>query len=313
MYGNKPVDGIDYSHLKSVEDVQKEAADAVKGFIKSMKDMPEEMLCGKKLFKKARSCNAQMYLCGELAEGVQEFLPLKSGRFQRMTQINESSLQHQTELGKISDLEHEKKKKDSSKKKKEKDSSKSNSDFTKYIDFRAQSIKDILGAIRNVADLTFKELSSLSEFLIEFATFLEMVEKSEISTFICTFQALRKRNIVVSVQTLKIDWNNIESIYASYSQEIQAIISDIVLVPKGTELGKMSIAFHSLAQTAGDFAMLAADNESIKRRIKKVIEKEEEMRELVVARKNMNDQESTSSDDDGSGNYRDKDMDSDDS
>ena len=157
MYGNKPVDGIDYSHLKSVEDVQKEAADAVKGFIKSMKDMPEEMLCGKKLFKKARSCNAQMYLCGELAEGVQEFLPLKSGRFQRMTQINESSLQHQTELGKISDLEHEKKKKDSSKKKKEKDSSKSNSDFTKYIDFRAQSIKDILGAIRNVTELVFQK------------------------------------------------------------------------------------------------------------------------------------------------------------
>ena len=295
----KAADKVDYSSLETVEDVQKEAADIVKGIIKSIKEIPEKTLRGEKLFNSDRSCLKQMWICKDWAKTVRHSLSPESRSFRKMEQIIVEYDKFQKKLGTVN-TEWEccnSRTKKTSRNKKKSTTAPEKRDYTKYIDFRVQAINEIMSAINNFAEFPFKELYKLSRFLIEFATDLGSAKSSEIDLLEGKFWALRERNTILRVQSSTIDWKNIETLYASYSRELQAILSENLQAPKGTNIHKMSVAFWTLVKATGDFAALTANKESIEKRIKIVTEKERDTFELVNAREEMMDhEESTSSD-----------------
>ena len=284
-------DKFDFSYLDEVEGVQSECADVARTIISSMAKIPNMTVRGERLFRCTRSSAINMHLVGKVAREVRPFLPSGSVAIEKIDEIENVSRGLESEIDSyyLKSM-YERKKPGSS------NNGSTNKDYSKYIDFRVQSVRYILSAVKeiNLSVFSFERLYQFVKFLIDFYLLLDGDENEYMAVFAKKIEALRKRKAVLDLRSSTVDWENIEPVYEGYSKELLQIMNDIFHAPKGTKIWMCSKRFQLLAKAVGDLAYLAADPNGIMGRIEKVVKKESETIELDRARTEMITKKSSS-------------------
>lgn len=286
LKGRKDDATLDFSHIDSVEGVQQKAVEVTKAFLNCMAQLPETVVRGEKHFKDIYSSSQQIVNFSSLAFFAQKFLPPGSEAYLRMEEVNGSSKRLQEEIESLS--------KTVCKKMGDRTVTFSVTstikDFTKYISFRVEAVKDIFYAIESIKidELSFKELNNFSKFLNGLSNCLEVGEK-DILAFKKKFKALKSRRTYIQFSV--VDWKEIGELYASFMQRMIKILNSIHLDPKGTTTDTLSDVFSSLASTVIDVADLAPNKESIVNRIDEIVKEEKKIFKLYLAREKTGNQE----------------------
>ena len=267
-------------NLKTLEDIQKQAAEDIKALLTSIIKVPNPILGGNEGILNEISEAARF------ARRAKSYLPVGSKCRQKMHNVYVSAKSSR-------ELLENPLRKMSCKSKKINPYDNHNGRPRVYytcVSRRNQAVKDILEALQsvNLTQSSYGWLMKFSTFVIDFAKQFNLLSEDILLDFSTTMRALRKRKKMLDVLDVEIDWKNIDRYYASYSQSLYELLGRIDFTPKGTKVNELSHAVHVLARALKAYAKLSSNNEDIFDQIQLIADQEEKTSRLYRTWKMIN-------------------------